>query len=184
MENNFLDQLLLEVEEKEKKLELIHVDLVLKEISSLDAEISRILAQAEEERQIITDWSIGRSAKLNERIEWLTRKLEAFMNEQDSSVRTIDLAYGQLLRRKQIEKLIVENLELFMQNKNLAELTSVTPEVLKPDLAKIKAFYKMSKKVPQGCILVESKDKFSIKLKGGVYGTSKDGIGSQQTDED
>ena len=96
----------------------------------------------------------------------------------------LDLAHGQLLRRKQVEKLVVENLEEFMKNNNLSELTSISPEVIRPDLAKIKAFYKMSRKIPLGTTLIESKDKFSIKLKGGVNGTSKDGIGSEQADED
>lgn len=165
MGNNFLDELLLEVEAKEQQMELAHVDMVLKEISSLNAEITKILSQAKEEKQIITEWAIQRSAKLNERTEWLSKKLEMYMNEQDPSVRTIDLANGILLRRKQIEKIIVEDLEQFLQNNNLSDLTTTSPEVVKPDLAKIKAFYKMTKKIPLGTSLVESKDKFSIKLK-------------------
>lgn len=182
MQDNFLDELLLEVEQKEKSLELAHADMILKEISSINSEISKILSQAEEEKQIITDWSIQRSAKLNERAEWLTRKLEALMYEQEPSVRTIDLAHGQLLRRKQVEKISVDDLDTFLLNQNLSQLTSVTPEVVKPDLTKIKSFFKMTGKIPQGCSLVESTDKFSIKLKGGVNGTSKNGIGSEQAD--
>ena len=185
MSDNFLDTLLLEVAEKEQKMELAHVDMVLKEICSLNADISKILEQAEEERKIITEWALQRSAKLNEKAEWLSKKLEAFMNEQDPATRTIDLAHGQLLRRKQVEKIVVENLEQFLQNNNLAELTTTSPEVIKPDLAKIKEFYKMTKKIPLGTSLVESKDKFSIKLKNGVNnGTSKNGIGSEQADTD
>ena len=183
--NNFLDELLLEVEAKEQQMQLAHVDMVLKEITSLNSEITRILSQAEEEKQIIQDWAIARSTKLNERAQWLTKKLEAFMNEQDPTVRTIDLAHGQLLRRKQVEKIVVENLDQFLQNENLSQLTSITPEVVKPDIAKIKAFYKMTGgKIPKGCNLIESSDKFSIKLKGGVNGTSKNGTGSEQTDPD
>jgi hypothetical protein len=187
MENNFLDELLLEVEAKEQQMELAHVDMVLKEISSLNAEITKILSQAEEEKQIIHEWAIQRSAKLNERTEWLSKKLEMFMNEQDPTVRTIDLANGILLRRKQIEKIIIEDLEQFLQNNNLSDLTTTSPEVVKPDLAKIKAFYKMTRKIPLGTSLVESTDKFSIKLKQNgelKNGKTKNGIGSEQTDED
>lgn len=184
MTDNFLDLLLEEVEAKEKHLELAHADMVLKEISSLNAEIGKILSQSEEEKQFIHDWAIQRSAKLNERAEWLTSKLAAFMDEQESSVRTIDLAHGQLLRRKQAEKISIDDLEIFLNNQNLSQLTTTTPEVVKPDLNKIKSFYKMTGKIPQGCTLVESSDKFSIKLKGGINGTSKDGIGSEQADTD
>jgi phage host-nuclease inhibitor protein Gam len=166
-EPNFIDEMLQEIEVKEEQMQLAHVDMVLKEICSLNSEIARILSQAEEEKQIIQEWAIQRSAKLYERADWLTKKLEAFMNEQDPTLRTIDLAHGQLLRRKQVEKIVVEDLEQFLQNNNLAELTTTSPEVIKPDLAKIKAFYKMTKKIPFGTSLVESTDKFSIKLKNG-----------------
>jgi len=74
-----------------------------------------------------------------------------------------------------------------MQNKNLSQLTCPQPEIIKPDLAKIKAFYKMSGKVPQGCTLIESTDKFSIKLKqNGVLknGASKTRTRGEQPDED
>lgn len=176
--------MLLEIESKEKQMELAHADMVLKEISSLNAEISKILSQAEEEKQIITEWAIQRSAKLNERAEWLTKKLEAFMNEQEASVRTIDLAHGQLLKRKQAEKISIDDLESFLNNQNLSQLTTTSPEVVKPDLNKIKSFYKMTGKIPQGCSLVESSDRFSIKLKGVVNGKTKDGTGSEQADTD
>jgi len=166
-ETNFLDELLFEIEQKEQQMELAHVDMVLKEISSLQFAISKILEQAEEEKQIISEWAVQRSAKLNDRVEWLTKKLEAFMNEQESSVRTIDLAHGQLLRRKQVEKISVDDLNTFLLNPNLSQLTTTTPEVVKPDLNKIKAFYKMTRKIPEGCSLLESSEKFSIKLKNG-----------------
>lgn len=105
MESNFIDEMLLEIEEKEQQMELAHADMVLKEISSLQSGISKILEQAEEEKLIIHEWAIQRSAKLTDRVEWLTKKLEAFMNEQEASVRTIDLAHGQLLDLKEVEKI-------------------------------------------------------------------------------
>lgn len=186
-DKNFLDELLEEVAAKEEKMQLVHVDLVLKEISSLNAEIAKILSQAEEEKQIILDWALQRSLKLNDKVEFLSKKLESFMNEQEPTIRTIDLPNGQLLRRKQAEKLVVEDLDQFMQNSNLSDLTSTSPEIIKPDIAKIKSFYKMTGgKLPQGVSIVESKDKFSIKLKNGDKNgtTTQDGIGSEQADTD
>jgi len=186
-ETNFLDELLEEISAKEEQLQLAHVDIVLKEISSLTTSIEKILSQAEEEKAIITEWAIGRSAKLNDRIEFLSKKLEAFMSEQDQSVRTIDLANGQLLRRKQVEKIVVEDLQKFMENSNLSQLTTTLPESVKPDLSKIKNFYKMTGKVPSGTCLIESKDKFTIKLKQNgelKNGTTKVGVRSEQADAD
>ncbi|KAF0147819.1 MAG: hypothetical protein FD143_2994 [Ignavibacteria bacterium] len=74
MESNFIDEMLLEIEEKEQQMELAHADMVLKEISSLQSCISIILEQAEEEKQIIHEWAIQRSAKLTERALLLTPK--------------------------------------------------------------------------------------------------------------
>jgi len=183
-EINFIDEMLAEIEAKEEQMQLAHVDMVLKEIGSLNTSIEKIFFQAEEEKAIITEWAIQRNAKLQDRAELLTKKLELFMSEQDPATRTIDLPNGQLLRRKQVQKLVVEDLVMFMENSNLSQLTTTAPEVVKPDLSKIKTFYKMSGKVPKGCSLVESTDKFSIKLKGGVNGTSKNGTTGQSTDED
>lgn len=182
---NFIDEMLQEIEAKEEQLQLAHVDMVLKEISTLTADIQKILIQADEEKKIITDWAIGRSAKMQNRIDWLTGKLEAFMGEQEPSVRTIDLANGKLLKRKQIEKLVVDNIEEFLKNQNLYQLTQTQPETIKPDLKKIKEFYTMTGKIPLGTSLIESKDKFSIELKnGGIDGTSKNGTAGQSSDED
>jgi len=167
MENSFIDEMLLEIEANEEKMQLKHADFLLKEIAGLNSEISKILKQAEEEKALIEEWSISRSSKLNDRVEWLTRKLQAFMDQEYPETRSLDLAHGQLLRRKQIEKIVVEDLELFMQNNNLSDLITTSPEVIKPDLKKIKAFYQMSKKIPLGTSLVESTDKFSIKIKNG-----------------
>ncbi len=160
--------MLQEIEAKEQKLQLSQIDAILIEITNLQAEIEKNFNQANEEKKIIEDWALQRNIKLQNKVEWLTRKLEVFMNEQDEKTRTIDLPHGQLLRRKTIDKLDITDLQLFLSNKNIADLSDVKPEEVIPNKNKIKKFYKMTRKIPAGVELIEGgKDKFSIKLKNG-----------------
>jgi len=65
----------------------------------------------------------------------------------------MDLPNGKLLRRKQPDKIEIENLDEFMLNADSSMLT-VIPEMVKSNLNKIKAYYKRSTKVPKGTKLV------------------------------
>ena len=186
-EPNFIDEMLQEILQKELRMELAHVDAVLMEIGSITSQIEKNFQQAEQEKQIISDWALKRNSTLQERVDWLSLKLEAYMNEQEPSIRTIDLAHGLLQRRKSVEKIAIDDLQKFMENPNLSQLTTTAPEVIKPDLTKIKTFFKMTGKIPIGTTLIESKDKFSIKLKqnGEIKdGTTKVGVRGEQADAD
>ena len=64
-------------------------------------------------------------------------------------------------------------------------MINLHPEIVKPNLNKIKAYYKMTQKVPQGTKLIEGKEKFSIKLKQNgeeENGKEEAGAGTKQTD--
>ncbi len=162
--DNFIDELLAEAEAEEFKLHLAHVDLVLVEISNLNEEIQKNFTQAEEEKRLIDEWALSKNSKLQDRIDWMTRKLEAFMKEQGDDVKTIDLPNGKLLRRKQPDKIEIVDMEKFMLNADQT-MISIIPEIVKPDMNKIKAFYKRSMFLPEGTKLIVGKENFSIKLK-------------------
>jgi len=166
MEENksFLDELLDEVESKETTLHLAHVDLILGEISNLEEQIAKNFEQTEKEIQILNEWTLRKNSKLQERIDWMTRKLEAFMREQGENVKTIELPNGKLLRRKQPTRLEITDMDEFMKNENLYQLGTLQPEILKPNLNMIKAFINMSRKIPMGVKVIEGIEKFSIKL--------------------
>jgi len=166
MESNFIDELLLEVEAKEEKLLLSHVDQVIKEIGEKQKEIERTLNQAEEEKQLIQDWALSKCDKIQNKIDWMTKKLESFMNEQGDA-KTIDLPNGALKKRQTPDRIEVTDLEAFLKNKQLERLTTVQPEVIKPDLNKIKFFYKETTKLPKGTELIKGQVKFSVKIKTG-----------------
>ncbi len=161
---NFLDELLQEVEAKEATLHLAHVDLVLGEISNLEEQIADNFEETEKEKAILDDWTLRKNSKLQERIDWMTRKLETFMYEQSEDVKTIEVCNGKLLRRKQPNRLEIVDMDEFMTNKNLNQFGTLQPEILKPNLNMIKAYINTSKRVPLGVKVIEGIEKFSIKL--------------------
>lgn len=55
-------------------------------------------------------------------------------------------------------------MEVFLANAN-SQMVNVVPETVKPDLTKIKAFIKMTTKVPQGVNVIEGSEKFSLTLR-------------------
>ena len=165
MEDNksFLDELLEEAEAKEVTLHLAHVDLVLAEMKNMEDIIQQNFEQTEKEVQILSEWTLRKNSKLQDKINWMTTKLESFMNEQGEDVKTIDLPNGKLLRRKQPDKIEIIDMEKFMLNADQSMLT-VQMETVRADMNKIKAYYKRRLVPPEGTKLVVGLSKFSIKL--------------------
>lgn len=180
---NFLDELLEEAEAREITLHLAHVDLVLAEISNLEQKISDNFLQTEQEKKILDEWTLRKNSKLQDRINWMTKKLESFMKDQADNVKTIDLPNGKLLRRKQPDKIEIIDLEKFMLSAN-SYMLSVVPEVVKPDLKKVMAAYKRNLILPEGTRLVIGEERFSIKLKNNKEeedGETETGVGDKQS---
>jgi len=177
---NFLDDLIRESEEREKKLNHEMADMMLLEIRNLQEEIGRVFDQAEKERTIIKNWAITKNSKLTNRIEWISKKLELFLKEE--GVKTLDLAFGSIKFRKQPDRVEIIDDELFLNNATPNMLT-IVPETAKADLSKIKSFIKRSGRVPQGCEIIPGEIKFSytIKKENGNNGKEKVGAGSEQT---
>ena len=163
---NFLDELLEEVESKEKSERLAYYDLAIKEIAELEIEIAGIFSQSDRETAIIKEWALKKAATHQERIEMLMRKLECFLREEEK--KTISLPHGTLKVRKLPDKIDVSNMEIFLKNA-AGELLSVIPEQAKPDLSKIKTFIKMSGKIPDGVTVIEGKEQFSLKINQEVF---------------
>lgn len=161
---NFLDELLEEAEAREITLHLAHVDLVLAEICNLEKQVADNFEQTEQEKKILDEWTLRKNSKLQDRIDWMAKKLELFMRNQDDTVKTIDLPNGKLLRRKQPDKIEIVDLEKFMLSAN-SYMLSVVPEIVKPDLKKVMATYKRNLILPEGTRLIVGEEKFSIKLK-------------------
>jgi hypothetical protein len=168
-DSNFMDELLAEAQLKENKNLDALMDLVLIEIRKLDEQIARNFRTSDEECKLIQDWALRRSAKLQDRINWLSTKLEAFIRER--GCKTIDLPNGVLKIRKAQDRLEID-LEEFLETTDPSLLTLV-PAMYKPNLAGIKAMIKEHDVVPDGVTVIEGIDKFSFKLKN--QGDTDDG---------
>jgi hypothetical protein len=176
---DLIEELLQEAEEDEKRLHLAHVDLMLSELKRIELEVSSNFMQAEEEKQIIDDWAISKNVKLQEKSDRIVNQLKLFMQLQGEEVKTIDLPNGKLLKRKTPDKIEIVDLENFLINADKSMVT-LQPEIVKPNLNKIKAYYKMTLKLPVGTKLIEGEEKFNIKLNEVKSGKEEAGIRAEQ----
>ncbi len=180
----FIDELVKEAEEKEQKLNRELADLMLLEIRNLQEEIERVFDQAEKERTIIKNWAITKNSKLASRIEWISKKLELFLKEEN--VKTLELAFGSIRFRKQPDRIEILDNELFLNNANSSCLM-IVPETAKADLNKIKAFIKRSGRTPKGCEIIPGEIKFSYTINNHqevtLNGKKETGTGSKQTNK-
>lgn len=102
-----------------------------------------------------------KNAAIQERANFLKLKLESYIRQTNR--KTIDLPHGTIKIRKMPDKVEISDLEVFLKNANDKMLT-VIPEQIKPDLNKIKAFIKMTTKLPEGVAVIEGKEEFKLTL--------------------
>ena len=171
-EKSFIDQLIEDAEKRDKKLEQSHLDLILMEIRNLEESIEKNFDAASQEREIIKNWALERNTMLQSRIEWLSRKLELYLKEEN--LKTLDLPNGTIRMRKQPEKVIVVDEEKFYKRATSA-LLNIIPESAKPDLLKIRSWIKKTGRIPDGVEVTTGEEKFSytIKKENGNNGKGK-----------
>ena len=168
--STFLDDLLAEVTQKEQLQSEAYADLLITEVAKLEAEIAKNFQTAEEEINIIKEWSLKKNSVIQERANLIKLKLENFIRE--SGKKTIDLANGTLKIRKSPDKVEITDMEVFLANAN-SQMINVVPESVKPDLSKIKAYMKMTGGKPiAGVTVIEGSENFKLTLK--VQGVEKE----------
>jgi hypothetical protein len=180
----FIDELVKEAEEKEQKLNRELADLMLLEIRNLQGEIEQVFDQAEKERTIIKNWAITKNSKLTNRIDWISKKLELFLKEEN--VKTLELAFGSIRFRKLPDRVEILDNELFLNNAT-SNMLSIIPETAKADLNKIKAFIKRSGRTPEGCEVIPGEVKFSYSINNHkeieINGKKETGAQAEQKDK-
>jgi hypothetical protein len=159
---NFLDELLAEAEVKEEKQTAAYYDLLILEVSKLEAEIVNNFEEAKKEVEIINEWTLNKNAAIQERTNFIRLKLENYIRGEGK--KTISLPHGELKIRKQPDKVEIADMQLFLAKANDQMLT-VVPETVKPDLTKIKAFIKRTTKIPEGVTLIEGAEQFKLTLR-------------------
>ena len=158
---DFLEELIKEAENNEVKQTLAYYDLLMLELQKLQSEIENNFSEAEHEINIIKQWSLLRNSKFNGKIEWIEKKLEAYIREENK--KTIEMPHGILKMHKKPDKVEISDLELFLKHAK-PEMLTVVPEQIKPDMNKIKAYMKIRQK-PLGITVTEGKEEFSYKIR-------------------
>ncbi len=177
---DFIQTLLEEVEQKEERQEEAYYDLLLLEIQNLIKEQERNFTTANKEIELINNWVLKRNHPIQEKIDRLEKKLELFIKEK--GVKTIDLAHGVLKLHKKPDKLEITDMDLFLQHAK-AEMITIIPEQIKPDLNKIKAYLKGHYAVPLGITVLQGQEEFSYKLKEEeTVGKEETGTNTEQTE--
>jgi hypothetical protein len=160
-DKTFLDELLEQAESKEMYQTEAYYDLILMQLKNLKGQIASNFSESYKEIQYINNWVLQKNIVLDERCKMLERKLEAFIRERQ--LKSIDLPNGTLRIRKQIDKVEIENLELFLKHAR-PEVLTIIPEQVKPDMNKLKAFIK-TRPVPEGIKVITGTEQFSYKLR-------------------
>ena len=179
-DENFLEKLLAEVEQKEEAQTEAYFDLVLMQIQSLNEQIARNFDEAEKQCKYINDFVLNKNTVISEKIKFLELKLKAFIVERKE--KTIELPHGFLKMHKKPDKVQITDMELFLSKADKILYTS--QEELKPNLNKIKEFIK-KRPVPPGVTVIPGKEEFSYKIKGEQNdGRSEEiGAGAEQSHE-
>ena len=131
------------------------------EIRDLQDQVEQNFEQAERERTIIKNWAITSNDKLVNRINFLEKRLEAWLKEEDK--KTVDLPNGVIRFRKQPDRIEIIDEEIFFNNAT-SNMLSIVPETAKADLNKIKNFIKRSGRTPKGCEVIQGEVKFSYSI--------------------
>jgi phage host-nuclease inhibitor protein Gam len=159
--NNFIDALIAEADADETKQTLTFYDLIIAEVIRLEAEIAQTFTNAEEEVRIVKEWALKHCSGMQDKINLLKLKLEAYIREEGK--KTIDLPHGTLKMRKLPDKVEISDMDKFLESAT-QEVITIVPETVKPDLNKIKAYLKNSGHILPGITVIEGKEEFKLTI--------------------
>jgi hypothetical protein len=162
----FLDELLLEVEEKEKKekleLDRVRADQLLMVLEGIDAQTDEITKTADAEIQLIESWKASELSRIDKKRSFIVWQLEEYAKALGE--KTVRLPHGVLKLRQGRDKVDVVDIDRFMPAATRNNLLRTCPEHSEPDLNAILAYIKQTKRVPPGVELIPGTQKFTYLL--------------------
>jgi phage host-nuclease inhibitor protein Gam len=174
----WLQELLDDTEAADQKHQLemnkLRADQALAAIAVIEEKIAETEQIAQQETDLITNWKESETAKLQNKINWLTFNLEKFIRGTGDA--TIALAHGTIKIRKSRDKIDIVDLQKFSavgQRHGLLRHIDAKDE---PDMNAIRAFIKLNGGKPcAGVILTPGQPTFSYKTnkKGSTNGESE-----------
>ncbi len=177
MANTFLDELLAEVEEREREerleMDRLMADKLLAAISVIEQKAEEVNKLADDETKIIEEYRAKELERLEKKRLWLSFNLENFM--RGTGEKTLRLPHGILKLRNSRERVTVVDMSNFLEVAGELGLLRKIPESYAPDLTALLEYVKRTGSLPQGVEMIPSEAKFS-------YATAKGGTDDNQTE--
>ena len=158
---SFIEEIIAEAEANDKKLEQVHIDLILLEIRDLNSQIENTFDQAHQECEIIKSFALRKNSNAVSKIEFLEKKLEAFLREED--LKTLQLPHGEIKFRKSPGHIEILDMTELLKHIDASVLDEI-PSTIKVNLTKLRSYISKTGKVPKGCTSVEGETKFHYKI--------------------
>jgi phage host-nuclease inhibitor protein Gam len=159
-DRSWWEEMLAELEEAEDQQTEAYYDMCLARISDLETQITINFREIDKEKSLIENWMLNQNSKLQDKIEYLSRKLEAWIKEKGQ--KTLNLPHGTIRLRKLPDRVEIIDLEAFMAAAD-GSLLAVIPSTAKPDLNKIKSLIKSTGSIPSGVNFIEGIERFTFK---------------------
>jgi len=167
---NFVDQMLLELEEK-LQLEKIDFDKqnanrALALIGKLEEQMSDVNKLADDEVKLIEQYRQSEIERLEKKRSWLLFNLENFARQQmqQTGEKTIRLPKGQLSMRKGRDRVEISDMSVFMKVAAKYGLLRITEAKQEPDLQAIATHIKRTGEIPIGTKIIPAGINFSYQL--------------------
>ncbi len=178
---SFIEELLLESEQKEKQQHLemnrLKADQVLSALAVLEQKAAEVNQLADQEIKIVEDYRQAELQRIEKQASWLAWNLEQFMrrtNRDDPGCKSIALPHGSLKLRLGRDKVEVTDLAKFVPVGEKKGLLRQVPESFEPDLQKIASYIKATGVILPGVVVTPASTKFSYTtLKGNNNGNGK-----------
>jgi len=123
--------------------------------------IDNVKATASKLIQDIEDWQSKKIQQNQGQIDFLCTSMQNYLKQKN--LKSMQLAPGTIGMRKQQDKILIIDEELFYEKAD-SQLLRHIPEAYEPDMKKIKEFIKTSSAIPKGVDVTPQDPKFYYKL--------------------
>ena len=163
MAPHFIEELLLAAEQKDTteriELDKLRADQLLTAIGLLEHEMTEVNELVEKEISLLEEYRSKELSRVDKQLSWLTFQLEQYM--RSTAEKTIRLPHGVVKLRKCRDRIVIAEMDKFLERAGMRGLLKQVPESFVPDMQAISEYHKKTKAVPDGCQLIPGDSKFS-----------------------
>lgn len=158
---DLLNQAAIRNETEKMDLDKLKADQILSAIHVIEQQISDVNDLVAKEISLLEDYRSQEVSRVDKKLTWLVFNLEQFMRA--SGERTIRLPHGTLKLRKGRDRIIIAEMEKFLERAGRRGLLKQVPESFVPDMQAISEYHKKTGgALPDGCQLIPAQIKFTF----------------------